>query len=749
MRLIKCYIDGFGKLKDMEYNFEEGLNCFVRKNGWGKSTFAAFIRIMFYGFEGESKRNLLENERKYYKPWTGDVYGGEIRFEAGGKIYNLQRTFGSKKSEDKSALYDGETNMQISDMSDNIGEEIFQLDAASFRRTVYIGQNECDTWTTDGINAKIGNIDSDISDINNYDKACAELKAVVNTKSPTKKTGELYKRKQELSVLKERVRRSENVERQIELLRTRKEQIEKMRSEAADYQHSISEREKAAAFFRGSIPDEYELNMKIEKAREYEKMRARFDAVKMTEEDYAVYTGIVKTYFPDRDLTSEDIQLPSDMELDTCIFIWNEIKQNRQEMDRLERQLESMEHSKPYEKDDKTDDNNSPKEKRHGCMLLIVGAILVLVLSLIFKVKGTIGTYQMFFGIMISVVALVAGIIIHLKYSDVEKTTSVSSGHKYRDGDSSGKEYKIHNDIIELIDLDKREIDDNIVKLKVIIDKYGIHTHFDRFDDDVVKLRKLIELQRLQKNMRNTGMECESVKREISTYIEQLGFEAGDDLFSQLIEIQRRLEDYKVRCNAVHGMTDRATSKTSVDNKDIYENMDSRLAECEVELADLTAELNEIRNTALQLEQKQPEFDRDIVKYELISRTYDLLGKAKEKFTARYTEPVMEAFMSYYSQINDAHTDMQIDADMNISYKDHGMYRDKHTLSAGLKDLTDICARAALVEVMYKGEKPMLIMDDPFVNMDDKNMEGAVRLMSILSKKYQIIYFTCSQNRVL
>ena len=137
------------------------------------------------------------------------------------------------------------------------------------------------------------------------------------------------------------------------------------------------------------------------------------------------------------------------------------------------------------------------------------------------------------------------------------------------------------------------------------------------------------------------------------------------------------------------------------------------------------------------------------MKYELISRTYDLLGKAKEKFTARYTEPVMEAFMSYYSQINAAHTDMQIDADMNISYKDHGMYRDKHTLSAGLKDLTDICARAALVEVMYKGEKPMLIMDDPFVNMDDKNMEGAVRLMSILSKKYQIIYFTCSQNRVL
>ena len=50
---------------------------------------------------------------------------------------------------------------------------------------------------------------------------------------------------------------------------------------------------------------------------------------------------------------------------------------------------------------------------------------------------------------------------------------------------------------------------------------------------------------------------------------------------------------------------------------------------------------------------------------------------------------------------------------------------------------------------MYQGERPVLIMDDPFVNLDDRNMVGAVRLMSLLEEKYQIIYFTCSQNRVL
>ena len=41
---------------------------------------------------------------------------------------------------------------------------------------------------------------------------------------------------------------------------------------------------------------------------------------------------------------------------------------------------------------------------------------------------------------------------------------------------------------------------------------------------------------------------------------------------------------------------------------------------------------------------------------------------------------------------------------------------------------------------MYQGERPVLIMDDPFVNLDDRNMVGAVRLMSLLEEKYQITF---------
>ncbi|MDE7212615.1 MAG: AAA family ATPase, partial [Lachnospiraceae bacterium] len=57
MKFISCHIENFGKLSDFSFEFSEGTNVICEKNGWGKSTFAAFIRAMFYGLEGGRKRN--------------------------------------------------------------------------------------------------------------------------------------------------------------------------------------------------------------------------------------------------------------------------------------------------------------------------------------------------------------------------------------------------------------------------------------------------------------------------------------------------------------------------------------------------------------------------------------------------------------------------------------------------------------------------------------------------------------------
>ena len=70
MKLIKCYVSSFGKIKDKEFNFDGGLNTVKEDNGWGKTTLTFFIKAMFYGFSGQ-KKSINENDRLKYAPWQG------------------------------------------------------------------------------------------------------------------------------------------------------------------------------------------------------------------------------------------------------------------------------------------------------------------------------------------------------------------------------------------------------------------------------------------------------------------------------------------------------------------------------------------------------------------------------------------------------------------------------------------------------------------------------------------------------
>ena len=98
MRLISLHIENFGGLSDIDMDFSNGINVIRRENGWGKSTLAEFIRVMFYGLEGGRKKEYSENDRIRFQPWNGQFFGGEITFEAGGKTYKIERNLAGKSA---------------------------------------------------------------------------------------------------------------------------------------------------------------------------------------------------------------------------------------------------------------------------------------------------------------------------------------------------------------------------------------------------------------------------------------------------------------------------------------------------------------------------------------------------------------------------------------------------------------------------------------------------------------------------
>jgi len=226
MKLLACHIENFGKLSDLTLEFSDGLNVINEANAWGKSTLAAFLKAMFYGLDSKKSDKAFDKERVMYRPWQGGAFGGEVDFEVEGKKYRVSRTFGKTEKADEFHLYDLRTNLESFDFSEDIGNELFELDSASFRRSIYIAQNDCGSEGSDGINAKLGNLAENTDDINNFESANKQLKEILNQLTPDRVTGSIKKRKNYITQLTQELRTFEAAQDGLEGIQRKAQQVE-------------------------------------------------------------------------------------------------------------------------------------------------------------------------------------------------------------------------------------------------------------------------------------------------------------------------------------------------------------------------------------------------------------------------------------------------------------------------------------------------------------------------------------------
>lgn len=251
MKLKSLYITGFGRLRDYEYTFSEGLNTIYEENGWGKTTFSVFIKSMFYGLIYSPNSKSL-TERKHYLPWDGGVFGGSLVFETEKGVFRVERYFGEKGSEDTFKLYDEVTGRESQVYSENIGEEIFGVDQESFEKTIFIGQTDISTSITDKINAKVGNISQTKDDLDEFEAAVARIEEARKTLKSRRKNnpGRLDEIADEIRELKIRAEEIpplyEAYRKQQEIFKNREQTILEYRLEKVNLKKEITAREKYA-----------------------------------------------------------------------------------------------------------------------------------------------------------------------------------------------------------------------------------------------------------------------------------------------------------------------------------------------------------------------------------------------------------------------------------------------------------------------------------------------------------------------
>lgn len=175
------------------------------------------------------------------------------------------------------------------------------------------------------------------------------------------------------------------------------------------------------------------------------------------------------------------------------------------------------------------------------------------------------------------------------------------------------------------------------------------------------------------------------------------------------------------------------------------ENLSQALEEVE-RLADIAEQIE-------RLEVQEKEYKKNA---DLLSKTEDLLQRARESFQSKYMQPLQSGLHKYLSLIDGpegtqsgyAIDDFELDMDLNIKLSYSGSTKGAEYLSQGYQDLVSLCSRLALVDVLYADEKPILILDDPFTNLDDKKIKESLKLLHTIADERQTVYFTCHDSRL-
>lgn len=293
-----------------------------------------------------------------------------------------------------------------------------------------------------------------------------------------------------------------------------------------------------------------------------------------------------------------------------------------------------------------------------------------------------------------------------------------------------------------------------------------------RLKDELAKfpanLRKTIDelneqIERKQGRMR-------ALKTAIDNFLQNFGFETIYDYRAALNELKENIER-AIKCTAVladceekagrfaptddeteaYLPTDTDALKAKRDALQIErDEVANELARAKTNAEDWERRIDAIKDALAEEGALQEEKTRLENRLIAVRTARELLLCARENMAKRYLDPVQK-------RVNEYQKALGFENAYNIRFsgvgepilEEQGVLRSTQFYSEGMNDLLTLCVRLALSETLIQGEAPPLILDDPFVNLDDNATEKAKRLIKALGKTRQIIYFTCKSERAL
>lgn len=846
MKLISLYIENFGCLKQFELDFNDGLTVLYEANGFGKTTLAEFIRAMFYGFPRGSK-SLDKNKRKKYIPWNGGRCGGWLVFEFRGDRYRMERTFGATPKGDSFRLIDLASNKKSDRFSENVGLELFGLDAESFERSTYMPQTrETGELSTDSIRAKLGDLVEDTNDINNYDKAVAALRNKRSSFVPYRGNGGVVaEARSRVSQLQEELDRTENSRETLAILQAHitdgQKQLEQAERALAEVREEITvaSQHTAADSLRRQFRELQEQHRKVSESAQEPKFAAHIpdnrefeEAQKICEEHMAVSAQMRSVgLFPAEEERLRELRnffapgVPEDGELDRLsgkLREWNDLRLRweherlsdieQDQMDRLERYFRNG-----VPEEDALDDLRAkqervavlrrtplppePKQRGMTTVLWVLSALAAVGYAALLAVRVSGSWLALLAAILAAGCALMLGVKGKRVRDDYDRQKTAwdeaeelereicDFAHRY--GETPETLQRIQSNRIHYLSLrtrrdtlagarerTRRMEQDCAAALKAALRPY--FGTVEDLDGAVSQLRErsrqMRELTAKQGEQARRETELRSSAREmeeklcdfLSPYVEKVDPTRFQGQITQLhgeveayLRRRTRLEELDEQLRAFrqeHGAVLEASPQNEVPEPDVLMEREKSLSE---RISRLTREILEQKQSASGLQEQidripvlrddlacwQAKKDQGQANADTLDAALVYLERARESLSHNYLGTIQRSFNAYLERMMDGEKPL-VTSDLEVRLERQGETRELGYFSAGQTELVMLCMRLALVDALFGDVKPFVILDDPFVDLDDEHTKAALELLRELSRQRQIIYLVCNSSRI-
>lgn len=135
---------------------------------------------------------------------------------------------------------------------------------------------------------------------------------------------------------------------------------------------------------------------------------------------------------------------------------------------------------------------------------------------------------------------------------------------------------------------------------------------------------------------------------------------------------------------------------------------------------------------------------------EVLEKSMQYLAEAKQAYISYMAKDLSEPFYAYLSAFDEElGRKVQLNDTYEIGIVDHGILRQMDYYSSGIKDVIWFCERMAFIQRLSVKEKPVIVLDDVFLALDNQMQKKAFNMIRRISLDFQIIYLSCHEYAVL